>query len=165
MDNVEKVYTATEIDDQPFPQEQVEDLSTSQATSNKTYSSETIKDTPIPMKRIAVELLSAAMNTKSKKILQEFQFTEHGAIQIGKYENGISGDTRISANGIVMRNKAGITTIAQDGDTGDAYFAGQIRAGSTIVSNSIITEEASSGNGRTVYLIDGIPAIVIGDPS
>lgn len=159
-----KVYTPQVIEENPFPQEESAMYDTTQSTSKGNYSPETTTDQPIPPKRIAIELLSTALNTKSKKITQEFQFTEMGAIQIGKYIEGVSGDTRISANGLVMRNKAGETTIAQDGDTGDALFAGQIRAGSTIVSDSIITQQSSEGNGRTVYLINGVPAIVIGDP-
>lgn len=165
MDTIEKVYTPQEIDETPFPNNDGTPFDTTQSKSKNTYSQETIQDQPVPIKRIAMELLSTALNTKSKKITQSFEFTEMGALQIGKYQDGVSGDVKISPAGITARDQAGNTTFALDGDTGDAIFAGQIRAGSTIVSDSIITERSSLGNGRTVYLNGGIPSIVIGDPS
>ena len=70
-----------------------------------------------------------------------------GALQIGKYESGVSGDLRISPNGIVARNSSGMTTFALDGDTGSAVFMGEIQAG------AIITGLVSVGNNNVV--IDG----------
>jgi len=157
-----KVYNFEEITEGAFPNE-TEPLAPSESQSGDIYSSTVVKDKKLPKKRIAVELLSTALNTRSRKILEEFELQQSGGFQIGNFQEGISGDTRITPNGIVMRNKSGIETLAQDGDTGDAIFAGQVRAGSTIVSNTIITEESSNGNGRTIYLNDGVPAIVIGD--
>lgn len=165
MDTIGKIYSPETIEDSPFPQDELTSLSVSQPSSKGVYGPSNIKSTPLPKRIISHDTIGSALNTKSKRILQEFQFTESGAIQIGKFEAGISGDTRISSNGLVMRNKSGNITIAQDGDTGDAIFAGQVRAGSTIVSDTIVTEQSSSGNGRTVYYNDGIPSIVIGDPS
>lgn len=153
------------VNENPFPGEVVQPiLSSPQAVGVGNYSPTTTKEKTFPKKRIAVELLSTALNTVSKKILGAFELVQQGAIQIGKYVQGISGDIRITPTGITARNKSGLTTFAIDGDTGDAIFAGQVRAGSTIVSDTIITEKASSGNGRTVYYNNGIPSIVIGDP-
>lgn len=135
-----KVYTPEEIADTPFPQEEETDLGTSQETSGGVYSPTTIKDKKFPTKRIAHELIASVLNTRSRKILAEFEFTEMGAIQIGKYQNGVSGDLRISPNGITARDLAGITTFAIDGETGDAVFKGTIQAG------SLIAAEIDGGN-------------------
>ena len=162
----EKVYTPEVIEEQPFPnQEEEVVLESGNQEGQVAFSPTTTKSRPLPQKRVAVELIGKKLNTKSQKILAEFQFTEHGAIQVGKYTNGVSGDIRLSPNGITARNKSGLTTFALDGDTGDAVFAGTIQAGSIIVAETIVTEKATNGNGRTVYYVDGIPAIVIGDPS
>jgi len=144
----EKIYYPQTIDNQPLPN-QVEEASfaTSQTTGGQTFSTQKIKDQSLPAKRIAVELLSSALNTKTRKILAEFEFTEHGAIRIGKYVNGVSGDLRFTPNGLVARNKSGITTFAIDGDTGNAVFKGSIQSG------SLITGQVVVGNGRVV--IDG----------
>ena len=163
MDDL-KIFHPTEIQETPFPGEPELVALPGQPNPAGTFSPTTTKEKPHPVKRMAVELLSTALNTRSRKILQEFKLEQSGGIQIGNFQEGISGDTRITPDGLVMRNKAGLTTLAQDGDTGDAIFAGQVRAGSTIVADTIVTEQASSGNGRTVYYNDGIPAIVIGDP-
>lgn len=161
----EKVYTPEVVQETPFPGDPLIVASQAQSPTGGTYSPTKTNDKPVPVKRTAIELLSNALNTRSRKILQKFDLEQSGGFQIGNFEEGVSGDTRITPDGIVMRNKAGLTTLAQDGDTGDAIFAGQIRAGSTIVADTIVTEEATSGNGRTVYYNGGIPAIVIGDPS
>lgn len=161
----EKVYTQEIIQEAPFPEEILQPVNSQTQESGDTYTQAVTKDKTFPVKRTAIELLSTALNTRSKKILQEFELQQSGGFQIGNFEEGVSGDTRITPNGLVMRNKAGLVTLAQDGDTGDAIFAGQVRAGSTIVSDTIVTEKATSGNGRTVYYNDGIPSIVIGDVS
>ncbi|MCR4324153.1 MAG: hypothetical protein NUV69_00490 [Candidatus Curtissbacteria bacterium] len=159
------VFEPEVIEDNPFPGEPlVIPTSVSEGGKNDTFSPATTKGEKFPVKRTAVELLSTALNTRSRKILEEFKLVQSGAIQVGNFQEGLTGDLRITPNGITARDIAGLTTFAIDGTDGSAIFAGQVRAGSTIVSNSIITEEATSGNGRTVYLNDGIPAIVIGDP-
>ena len=162
----EKIYYPQTIDNQPLPN-QVEEASfaTSQTTGGQTFSTQKIKDQSLPAKRIAVELLSSALNTKTRKILAEFEFTEHGAIQIGKYVNGVSGDLRFTPNGLVARNKSGITTFAIDGDTGNAVFKGSIQSG------SLITGKVAVGSGdilidgetkRMIFYNNKIPSIVIG---
>lgn len=161
----DKVYTQEIVAENPFPGEVVQTVSDSTSGTKDNYTPTTTKEKNLPKKRTAVELLSTALNTRSRKILQEFELQQSGGFQIGNFQEGLTGDLRLTPNGITARDIAGLTTFAIDGTTGDAVFAGQVRAGSTIVSNTIITEEASSGNGRTVYYNDGIPSIVIGDPS
>lgn len=163
--DIKKVYTPETIEETPFPQYDPQNAGTTQKTGQGVYSAETTPEKPLPQKKIAVELLSSAMNTVSKKILQTFELVQYGGLQIGKFVAGVSGDVRVTPNGITARDITGATTFNLDGETGDAQFAGTLRAGATIVSNTIITQESTNGNGRTVYLNGGIPSIVIGDPS
>ena len=153
----EKVYKPEVIADQPFPSEN---------EVIPVYSPTTIPEQSLPTKRIAVELLSTSLNTKSRKIQKDFQFTEQGAIQIGKYENGVSGDIKISPKGIVARNSSGIETIAIDGETGDAVFSGTIQAG-TVIGGAVAVGDGDividGENKRMVFYEDGIPLIVIGN--
>ena len=81
-----------------------------------------------PRTILAHELLSTILNTQTKKILGEFKFSELGAIRIGNYENGVSGDIRLSPSGILGRNTSGDTTFSIDGETGDATFGGTLSA-------------------------------------
>ncbi len=116
-------------------------------------------------------------DTDSKTILSDFTFGTSGALQIGEYESGVSGDIRISPNGILARNKDGDTTFSINGTTGDATFGGTLVAasgtfgtvtagilsgveisGSTITGGTIQTasngqrvEIASSDNTFTFY--------------
>lgn len=133
-----KVYTPTEISDAPFPNQQGDDSSIVSGGGSGTGVSNATK-TPmkrgLPKKIIAYETIGSALNTKSKKILKEFSFLQQGAIQIGEYTPGVSGDIRISPEGIVARNNAGNVTLAIDGDTGNAVFAGEVRAADFIIAD------------------------------
>ena len=160
----DKVYSQEIIEEVPFPGQVIVADTTTKGQSGETFTQPESKEKKFPVKRTAIELLSTALNTRSRKILQQFELQQSGGFQIGNFQEGISGDLRLTPDGMVARNRSGIETIAVDGDTGDAIFAGQIRAGSTIVADTIVTEQSSSGNGRTVYYNDGVPAIVIGDP-
>lgn len=163
----EKVYSPATIPDQPLPGEGIEIPETVTSAGQQVYSQKTIPAKPMPTRKIAVELLSVALNTKSRKILKEFQFTPSGAIQIGTYENGVSGDIKISPDGIVARDKTGATSFTLDGDTGDATFRGNIQAGALISGlvdvgdNKIVID----GDARRMVFYDesGIPVIVIGN--
>lgn len=165
MDSVEKVYTQTVIDDTPFPQDGVEGFDSSQSTTSGNYSAETIKDNPMPVKRTAVELISSALNTKSKKILQTFELTQSGGIQIGKYEEGVTGDLRMTPAGIAARNPSGETTFALDAETGDAVFKGTVSAGSFIGADGNFVVEQGQNGARIVLYNNGLPSILIGDPT
>lgn len=147
MDNI-KVYEPETIPDTPFPQEGPVDYGSVTPTGGgQTLSPTTTKEQTFPKKRVAVELLSTALNTRTRKILQEFEFTEFGGIKVGNYENGISGDIRITSAGIVARNSSGINTIAIDGETGDATFAGTLQSG-TLISGLVVV-------GNNALIFDG----------
>lgn len=154
----EQIYSPDTINDNPLPnQYESANYSTSQNTSNDTFTQVKIPENRPPTKKIAYELIGSALNTKSKRILAEFQFTESGAIAIGKFQNGVSGDIRISPNGIVARDQAGVTTFALDGTTGNAVFKGTIQAESFVGGavyvgdNSVILD----GENRRIIVNDG----------
>lgn len=144
----DKVYSPSEIADTPLPQQTVDaTIPASQPSQGDVVTPKTIPDQPLPIKIIAHEAIGESLNTKSRKILAEFSFTKMGAIQIGEQHDGISGDVKISPNGIVARNEAGVVTFALDGDTGNAVFAGEVQAGSFISGEVIV------GDGNVI--IDG----------
>lgn len=166
----DKVYYPQTIADTPLPNQVTGDasFSSSQSGANQVYGPETIKEQPVPVLKIATELLSSSLNTRSQRILAEFQFTEMGALQIGKYVNGVSGDIRISPNGLVGRNDAGMTTFAIDATTGDVVFAGTIQAGTLIAGavavggNNIVID----GENQRITMTDpatGLVRLVIGN--
>lgn len=144
-----KIYYPDTIEDQPLTSIAVEEVVTTGSTSNKTASTgnvvespSTIPPRPIPIPVMAKELISDSLNTQSRQILSSYTFGKVGALQIGEYVSGTSGDIRISPDGIVGRNSAGVTTFSIDGTTGNATFKGTIVAGSVIsaeVSANLIT--------------------------
>lgn len=162
----DKIYRPTEIDDSPFPGGEIQDFSTSGSNSKDTYQNQTSPEKEFPTKRIAVELVGNVLNTKSRKILAEFQFTEHGAIAIGRHEIGVSGDVRITPAGITARNIAGVTTFALDAETGDATFAGTIQSGAVIAGTVVVGNNnvvIDGENNRIVIYDDGgIARIILG---
>lgn len=127
-----KIYTPEVIADTPFPitgeDSTVESTSSSTQSTKGVYGSKVTAEKNFPLKMVAKELFSTAINTISKKILKTFEFAKSGAIQIGEYIHGLSGEIKISPDGIVAKNKDGNTTFALDGDTGNAIFSGDIRA-------------------------------------
>lgn len=163
----EKVYTPTIEEDKPFPQETTTTQYSSGGESGDTYTPKEIKENVFPGKKIAFELMAQALNTKSKKILQEFQFAQQGSIQVGSYVDGTSGDIRISPNGITARDTAGETTFNLDGLTGDATFKGTIQAGAVVagdvvVGNNTWVISGDDTNPRIILYNSSIPSIVIG---
>lgn len=157
MDNNEKTYYPEVIKETPFPNEILMGGDVSQPSANGTYSPATIQDQSFPDKRQAVELLSTSLNTRSRKILGQYGFTPSGAIQIGQYENGISGDVRISPAGIIARNSSGNNTVVIDGDTGDGIFAGELRSGTFITGQVILGDNniVLNGEDRRMIINDG----------
>lgn len=144
MDN--QIYTPTVIPDVLFPQDTAQSANTSQAASEGVYGPTTTSDTVFPTPNIASEVIGDTMNTTSKKILQEFQFTQSGAIQVGEFEPGVSGDLRFSPDGLVARDNQGDVTVAIDGETGNAFFKGIISALS-VISGQISLGGAGNGDG------------------
>ena len=162
----EKVYTPTVLEDTPFPQEEDANITVSQSKAGGTYSPQTTKDQQFPTKRIAVELIGSALNTKSRKIMGEFEFTEQGAIKVGKYVNGVSGEVNLSPNGITAKDSAGITTFAIDGTTGNAVFKGTIQA-DTLIGGAVAVGDGDilidGETKRMIFYENDIPVIVIGN--
>ena len=127
----EKIYTPETIPDTPFPNQ---DTAGSSAvlqqvdSTNQIYSPKTIAETPFTQPVIANETISSNFNTQTKKILNEFTFAPMGAIRIGNYQDGDTGDISISPDGILARDKYGNPTFSLNGDTGDATFKGVVQA-------------------------------------
>lgn len=155
--NEEKVYTPEVIQESPFPGDPVVVDSQSKASTGGNFAPTSTSEKKFPVKRMAFELLSTALNTRSRKILQEFTLQQSGGFQIGNFEEGLSGDLRLTPNGITSRNIAGLTTFAVDGDTGDAIFAGQLQTGSLVTGTVVITD------GNIAMYNNGILEIFIGD--
>jgi len=127
------------IEEIPFPELNLS-TSGSNSSGNSTILTplETI-ERKLPDTFVSRTVIADSLNTQSRKILSDYSFGEYGSISIGKYQAGVSGDIKISPNGIVTRNKNGETTIGLDGDTGDATFKGQLLAGNVITGGIDIT--------------------------
>lgn len=153
----DKVFSNEIVEDTPFPNGEAQQDSVSQTTGD-VISPATTEAKDFPTKRISHELISTAMNTRSKKILQEFELVQSGALKIGNFEDGITGDLRLTPNGLTARDKAGVTTFAIDGTTGDAVFKGSVQSGSVITgsvnvgNNSVIID----GDKRQIIVNDGV---------
>lgn len=167
-----QIFTQEVIPDNPLPGQTgvvtIEATSSSPDKSGMATQSK-IQEQWVPTKKIATELLSDNLNTRSKKILAEFQFTPSGAIQIGDYRQGDAGDIRISPDGIVARDKYGNTTFALDGVDGSAVFSGRIQTGTLIAGIVAVGDDAIQIDGETkrmlFYDANNIPSIVIGTVS
>lgn len=171
MNDAGKVYNPPTIADTPMPspmQATPASQAATQASSNGVTNPATIQDQPSPTQRIAVDVLGNVLNTQNRKIIRQFTFTPTGALQIGTYSPGESGDVRISPDGIVARDQAGNTTFSLDGDTGDATFAGTLQTGALIAGQIAVGNDAiqiDGDNKRIVFFDDtGVPSIVIGQP-
>lgn len=154
---VDQVFTPKVVEENPFPQEGVSDATSTQSTGGQVFRPETTKEQTFPTKRVAVELLSVALNTKSKKVLQEFELVQSGGFQIGKYENGVSGDVRITPNGITGRDQSGNTTFGVDATTGDAVFSGELRSRSLITGDVVVGDNGViiDGANKNIIVNDG----------
>jgi len=154
----EKVYYQETIEENPFPQEgETVSFDVSQQSAKDEYANQEIDPQTLPSRRLARELIASALNTKSRRILGEFQFTESGAIQIGKYVNGDSGDLRITPDGLTARDSAGLTTFSIDGTDGSAVFKGTVQAG-TLISGEVIVGNNNiiiDGASRQIIINDG----------
>lgn len=74
------------------------------------------------------DIINTKIDSAAKTILDSFTFGVSGALQIGTYVNGVTGDLKISPNGIIARNSAGASTLAVDGTTGNVTMIGTITA-------------------------------------
>lgn len=142
-----KVYYPEEISDAPFPGQELQNTSVTTTATGGVSQAPKTSDKKYPVKRVAVELLSSVLNTKSKKVLGEFQLAASGGFRIGTYEAGVSGDVAITPSGITARNTSGVTTFSLVGEDGSAVFAGEVQAG-TLISGAVVV-----GDNRLV--LDG----------
>lgn len=166
----DKIYSQEIVEDNPFPGEVVQPVASTPSNVGGNYTPTVSKSKTFPVKRTAVELLSTSLNTRSKKILQEFELQQSGGFKIGNFEDGVTGDLRLTPNGITARDIAGITTFAIDGASGDAVFKGDVRSGSiitgeVIVGNNSIILDGDEDNPRILLYNGGIPQILIGSSS
>ena len=163
----DKVFTPEVVQESPFPSQDSVISTQVSSESGGTYSPTTTNDKPIVKKRIATELLSTALNTRSKRILQEFELQQSGGFKIGNYKDGVSGEIAITPNGIITKDKSGLTTVAIYGEDGSGVFKGSIQAGSIITGivdvgdNSIVID----GDAKRMVFYDenGVPVILIGN--
>lgn len=153
-----KVYEPEVVSESPYPNEIISPigLNESGATSG-TVSPQVSRERNLPIKRSAIELMSTSLNTKSRKILQNFELQQSGGLQIGNFQDGQTGDIKITPNGVVARNSSGVTTFALDGDTGDASFAGEIKSGSLVSGQVIVGNNRIiiDGENQTIIVNDG----------
>ncbi len=145
----EKIYHPEVLPETPFPGQDVEPIVIQTQPSGGTSTPTTTPAKLFPKKRIATELISTALNTRSKKILQEFELQQSGSIKIGDYKSGETGDLRLTPNGLTARDKAGLTTFAIDGTTGNAVFKGEVQAADFIVidDNGLVSLSNFSSGG------------------
>lgn len=122
-------------------------------TTNNTYTTKVYTpvsevDKNYPSRIVAHETLSQTLDTRTKKIKGEYSFSKEGAITVGGYVAGESGEISISPDGIVAKNVNGENTVAIDGTTGDATFKGQVKAGSFISDGDVTIR------GTGAYVVD-----------
>jgi len=146
-----KVYTNEVVPEQPFPQADVIDLSASSGGGQVVTSPKT-NDSQFPVKRVASELLSTALNTKAQKIYKDFQLQDTGGIRAGEYIQGVSGEVAMTPNGLTAKNQDGETTVGIDATTGDAFFKGEVRARDFVISDQFGLK--SIGNFESNFYAD-----------
>ena len=144
-----KTYLPEEITTEPFPAPGDELVNAGSATvaagkeDQQLSPATTGVNKKFPERVIAHQTISESLNTKEKKILGNYQFGPQGAIQVGKYVSGTSGDIKITPDGVTARNSTGDTTFVLDGTTGDVTIKGTLESESVITGN-ITVETASS---------------------
>lgn len=155
-----KVTYPEVIQDQPFPSEETANYSVS---NNKSVSEPgKISNQNFPVKKIAVELIGQALNTQSKKILQEFELMETGGVRAGKYEPGVSGEVALTPAGLTGKNKSGLYTFTIDSETGDAIFRGILQAGTFIGADGQVQIDEVDGHARMLFFEGDKVAILLG---
>lgn len=112
-----------------------------------------IPNPPIAVSPVAQEVISTSLDTQSRRILGSFSFGQVGAIKIGTYNPGSSGEIDISSSGITAKNSSGTTTFTLDGTTGNATFLGTLAAG-TLVGGDGLVKLADNGGGQ-ILINDG----------
>ena len=102
-------------------------------------------DVAFPPVIVAQETIAQSLNTETKAILAQYTFESLGAIVIGGFSQGVSGEVKISPNGIVAKNVNGDTTFALDGTTGNASFLGIVEATDFLISGGTVIVRLIAG--------------------
>jgi hypothetical protein len=172
----DKIYQPETVAESPLPlpgSQVIQAESTTVLTIPSTSKEQTTVFEPVaevdrnlPETFTAVDTIGTALNTQSRQILGAFEFGALGAIQVGKYVFGTSGDVRITPSGITARNTNGTTTFNLDGTTGNASFLGTITAGS-VIAGAVNVGGASvilDGANTRILITDetSTPRILIG---
>jgi hypothetical protein len=102
------------------------------------------------------DVINESIDTASKNILGEYAFGASGAIQIGTYVNGVSGDIKISPAGILARNTSGAYSLSIDGTTGSVSMVGSISAAAGYIGGWAVTASALYFDGATDAVSSGL---------
>lgn len=162
-DQDDKVYYPEVIEENPFPGENqppMESASASATVSTPKGGGESIaKGKPAtkgkwPQSIIAHDTISRNLNTRSRKIMGEFELVDSGGLRVGKYANGVSGELILTPAGITARNMEGDTTFAIDGTTGNVVFAGEIQGGSININNRFSVDSEGNAIAKSLALVD-----------
>jgi hypothetical protein len=92
----------------------------------------------------------SAINTATSTIVTPFTFGVSGALQIGTYVNGVSGDLKISPNGILARDDTGATTFSINGTTGVAVLNGLVVGTNVGIGTAVDSAGVTTIVGNTV---------------
>jgi hypothetical protein len=166
-----KIYLPESIADNPLPVAgsiliPAESATQAVAKEDTVYTPGAEVERQFPEIVIARETISTSIDTQTKRILGSYEFGALGAIQVGTYVNGVSGDLRITPSGITGRNINGVTTFSIDATTGDATFMGTLAAG-TILAGALNVGGASvviDGANTRILVTDetGTPRVLLG---
>jgi hypothetical protein len=139
----DKIFTPDTVEQAPFPNE-----GAGASSSGSGVNVDTFSQASFPAHQVASEVISTTLNTQQARILASYRFSVLGAIQIGSYVAGVSGDIKISPAGIVGRNSAGTTTFTIDGTTGSATFLGTVTATAGLIGGfTLATGYMYAGSG------------------
>lgn len=137
----DKNLKPTVIEEIPFP---VGGQKSSDVSGNSNSPTQ-IGDKSFPSPTIANNVVSASLNTISRRIISNFSFARYGAISVGNYDTGAG--VRISPNGIVG-GVAGVPNFALDALTGNVSIRGTITAlAGSIGGFTIATGYLYAGSG------------------
>lgn len=155
----EKVYYPETITETPFPLQEgdaVPALSpvVSGSGDARTTAPPTVKTKQFPQHLIAHETISQAINTKSRRILKDFELVDSGALRVGKFQSGVSGEMAITPAGLTALNKAGIRTLAIDAETGDVVIIGEFQGGSININNQFEVDSEGNAIARSLALVE-----------
>lgn len=159
MQDDEKVYYPEVIEPNPFPGgEEVGGgnytVTTKNINGEQVVTQQRYKPRSFPKHLLAHETIGQALNTRSRKILSEFELIEQGAFRVGKHQPGVSGEIAITPEGITALNAAGIRTFAIDAETGSPVFAGEIFGGSININNQFEVDEEGNVIARSIALVE-----------